>query len=52
MEEGVNPMKKCLQEKIEDGKDIIKRLDSMKHIDGVDKLIRKVFQEIKFLEKV
>lgn len=52
MEESEIDLVKYLRNKINDGNDIIKRLKSVKHIDGVEKLVRKVRQEIKFLEKV
>ncbi|EFN77537.1 UPF0415 protein C7orf25 homolog isoform X2 [Harpegnathos saltator] len=42
----------CLREKIADGHGMVERLRLMNKIDGVDKLIRKIQQEIKFLEKV
>lgn len=41
-----------LREKIADGHGMVKRLRLMGKIDGIDKLIRKIQQEIKFLEKV
>lgn len=43
---------KSLESKIYDGYGMIERLRYMIKIDGIDKLIRKVQQEIKFLEKV
>ncbi|XP_032687442.1 UPF0415 protein C7orf25 homolog [Odontomachus brunneus] len=42
----------CLREKIADGHGMVGQLRLMDKIDGVDKLIRKIQQEIKFLEKV
>ncbi|XP_070166514.1 UPF0415 protein C7orf25 homolog [Polyergus mexicanus] len=42
----------CHEEKIASGRDMIERLKLMGKIDGIDKLIRKIQQEIKFLEKV
>jgi len=42
----------CLEEKIASGHSMIERLKLMDKIDGIDKLIRKIQQEIKFLEKV
>lgn len=41
----------CLGEKIASGHSMIERLKLMNKIDGIDKLIRKIQQEIKFLEK-
>jgi len=41
----------CLKEKITSGYDMIERLRLVDKIDGIDKLIRKIQQEIKFLEK-
>jgi len=41
----------CLKEKIASGYDMIERLRLVDKIDGIDKLIRKIQQEIKFLEK-
>ncbi|KZC08635.1 UPF0415 protein C7orf25 like protein [Dufourea novaeangliae] len=43
---------KCLKEKIHNGKATIDRLKLVGKIDGVEKLIRKFQQEIRFLEKV
>ncbi|XP_076680446.1 UPF0415 protein C7orf25 homolog [Andrena cerasifolii] len=43
---------KCLGEKIYSGKATIDRLKLAGKIDGIEKLIRKIQQEIKFLEKV
>ncbi|KYM84145.1 UPF0415 protein C7orf25 like protein [Atta colombica] len=42
----------CLEEKIASGHSMVERLKLMDKIDGIDKLIRKIQQEIKFLEKV
>lgn len=42
----------CIEEKIESGKATIDRLKLVEKIDGIEKLIRKIQQEIKFLEKV
>lgn len=42
----------CLEEKIESGKATIDRLKLVTKIDGIEKLIRKIQQEIRFLEKV
>lgn len=42
----------CLEEKIASGHSLIERLKLMDKIDGIDKLMRKIQQEIKFLEKV
>ncbi|KAG5348484.1 CG025 protein, partial [Acromyrmex charruanus] len=42
----------CLEEKIASGHSMVERLKLMDKIDGIDKLIRKIHQEIKFLEKV
>ncbi|XP_014484009.1 PREDICTED: UPF0415 protein C7orf25 homolog [Dinoponera quadriceps] len=42
----------CLREKIADGHGMIKQIMLMDKIDGVDKLMRKIQQEIKFLEKI
>jgi len=41
----------CLEEKIASGRSMVERLKLMDKIDGIDKLIRKIQQEIKFLEK-
>ncbi|XP_011643630.1 UPF0415 protein C7orf25 homolog isoform X2 [Pogonomyrmex barbatus] len=41
-----------LEEKVASGRGMVERLKLMEKIDGVDKLIRKIQQEIKFLEKV
>lgn len=41
----------CLGEKIASGHSMVERLRLMDKIDGIDKLIRKIQQEIKFLEK-
>nr|XP_012139535.1 PREDICTED: UPF0415 protein C7orf25 homolog isoform X3 [Megachile rotundata] len=51
MEEKVELLK-CLEEKICSGKATIDRLKLVGKIDGVEKLIRKIQQEIRFLEKV
>lgn len=42
----------CLEEKINSGKATIDRLKLVEKIDGIEKLIRKIQQEIRFLEKV
>lgn len=42
----------CLGEKISTGKTTIDRLKLVGKIDGIEKLIRKIQQEIRFLEKV
>lgn len=42
----------CLGEKIAGGRDMVGRLKLIDRVDGIDKLIRKIQQEIKFLEKV
>lgn len=43
----------CLDEKIRDGKKLVERLKMMQSkVEGVDKLIRKINQEIRFLVKV
>lgn len=41
-----------LEEKIASGHGMVERLRLVGGIDGIDKLIRKIQQEIKFLEKV
>lgn len=51
MEEKVELLK-CLEEKIDSGKATIDRLKLVGKIDGVEKLVRKIQQEIRFLEKV
>ncbi|XP_017885013.1 UPF0415 protein C7orf25 homolog isoform X1 [Ceratina calcarata] len=51
MEEKVELLK-CLEEKINSGKATVDRLKLLGKIDGVEKLIRKIQQEIRFLEKV
>ncbi|XP_053988624.1 UPF0415 protein C7orf25 homolog [Hylaeus volcanicus] len=43
---------KCLEEKIDSGKATVHRLKPAGKVDGVEKLTRKIQQEIKFLEKV
>ncbi|XP_043262432.1 UPF0415 protein C7orf25 homolog [Colletes gigas] len=43
---------KCLEEKIYSGKATVHRLKPAGTVDGVEKLIRKIQQEIRFLEKV
>ncbi|KOC68642.1 UPF0415 protein C7orf25 like protein [Habropoda laboriosa] len=43
---------RCLEEKIDSGKATIDRLKLMGKIDGIEKLMRKIQQEIRFLEKV
>ncbi|CAK9817516.1 UPF0415 protein C7orf25 homolog [Anthophora quadrimaculata] len=43
---------RCLEEKIDSGKATIDRLKLVGKIDGVEKLMRKIQQEIRFLEKV
>ncbi|XP_076649852.1 UPF0415 protein C7orf25 homolog [Halictus rubicundus] len=43
---------KCLEEKINNGRATIDRLKLVGKIDGVEKLMRKFQQEIRFLEKV
>ena len=51
MEEKVELLK-CLEEKIDSGKATVDRLKLVEKIDGVEKLVRKIQQEIRFLEKV
>ncbi|KAG7210012.1 hypothetical protein KM043_011592 [Ampulex compressa] len=51
MEEQVEVLK-CLEEKICTGRDMVERLKLAGEVDGVEKLIRKIQQEIRFLEKV
>nr|XP_034180147.1 UPF0415 protein C7orf25 homolog isoform X2 [Osmia lignaria] len=51
MEEKVELLK-CLEEKIDSGKATVDRLKLVGKIDGVEKLVRKIQQEIRFLEKV
>lgn len=43
---------RCLEEKIDSGKCTVDRLKLLREIDGVEKLVRKFQQEIRFLEKV
>jgi hypothetical protein len=43
---------KCFDEKIKWGWDMIEELKPMEKVEGVDKLVRKIQQEIKFLKKV
>lgn len=43
---------KCLGEKIELGKIAVDKLNEAKNVEGVEKLVRKFMQEIRFLEKV
>lgn len=50
--EATDELLPCLEQKIADGHDMVERLRLMDKIDGIDKLIRKIQQEIKFLEKV
>lgn len=50
MEEKVELLK-CLGEKIQNGKDMVERLKTMEKVNGVDKLVRKIQQEMRFLEK-
>lgn len=40
------------EEKILLGNELIKHLDGFSHIPGVQKVQRKIYQEIKFLQKV
>lgn len=40
------------EEKVQLGKELIERLQELQHIDGVQKVQRKITQEIKFLEKI
>lgn len=47
-----NELLRALGEKIASGHGMVERLRLMGKIDGIDKLIRKIQQEIKFLEKV
>lgn len=42
----------CLEEKIASGRSMIEQLRLVDKIDGIEKLIRKIQQEMKFLEKV
>lgn len=51
MEEN-NELLKLLEEKIQEGKEMIERLKPLEHVDGVDKFVRKINQEIRFLKKV
>ncbi|XP_014610392.1 PREDICTED: UPF0415 protein C7orf25 homolog [Polistes canadensis] len=51
MEEKVELLK-CLKENIYNGENMIERLKIMEKVNGVDKLIRKIQQEIRFLKKV
>lgn len=39
-------------EKIDWGSQMIEKLKPLEKVDGVDKLIRKIQQEVKFLKKV
>lgn len=50
--DSMSELLECLHEKIADGHGMVGRLRLMGKIDGVDKLIRKIQQEIRFLEKV
>lgn len=50
--EGKDELLQCLEVKIASGHSMVDRLRLMGKIDGIDKLIRKIQQEIKFLEKV
>lgn len=43
---------RCLEEKIASARSMIERLKLVNKIDGIEKLIRKIQQEMKFLEKV
>lgn len=43
---------KCLGEKIELGKIAVEKLKNADNVEGVEKLVRKFLQEIRFLEKV
>lgn len=43
---------KSAEEKINLGKDLISSLQELMHVNGVNKVERKIKQEIKFLEKV
>ena len=43
---------KCFDEKIKWGWHMVEQLKFINKVEGVDKLIRKIQQEIKFLKKV
>lgn len=43
---------KCFDEKIQWGFDMIEQLKLVEKVEGVDKLVRKIQQEVKFLKKV
>lgn len=43
---------KCFDEKIQWGFDMMEKLKLVEKVEGVDKLIRKIQQEVKFLKKV
>lgn len=51
MEEKIELLK-CLEEKISSGEGMIARLKIMEKVNGIDKLIRKIQHEIRFLKKV
>ncbi|KAK2588978.1 hypothetical protein KPH14_001828 [Odynerus spinipes] len=51
MEEKIDLLK-CLEEKIHSGEGMIERLKIVEKVNGVDKLMRKIQQEIRFLKKV
>lgn len=40
------------EEKILLGNELIEKLKSLEHVDGIKRLQRKIIQEIKFLDKV
>ncbi|XP_051154637.1 UPF0415 protein C7orf25 homolog [Leptopilina boulardi] len=52
MDDDKEELLKCLWEKIELGKIAVEKLKEAEKIEGVDKLVRKFLQEIRFLEKV
>lgn len=43
---------KAAEDKVNLGKELIQKLEIIQHIDGVQKIQRKIQQELKFLEKV
>lgn len=43
---------KCFDEKIQWGWNMVEQLKLIEKVEGVDKLIRKIQQEVKFLNKV
>lgn len=52
LENNIDNLKECVLEKLKYGEDLLNSISEFDHIEGAQKLHRKIKQELNFLRKV